>query len=199
MTINSAGPYRTNPSALPLERKDSLPWDTYRMVSALEAMDACRRRRQLERELQHAWRSSVCDEVFFIENSFLDQLLAKIEEVIINVRLPTEYKSADYARAKATSFGIELFKCWLKHASAQRPRAAGPHARVLIANEESESPPLPEEIRINYTSTRWCVDSGANRDICREPSLFNGNVRPKILTIGEAGQGHSFMSQVKAP
>jgi len=158
-------------------------------------MDACRRRRQLERELQHAWRSSVCDEVFFIENSFLDQLLAKIEEVIINVRLPTEYKSADYARAKATSFGIELFKCWLKHASAQRPRAAGPHARVLIANEESESPPLPEEIRINYTSTRWCVDSGANRDICREPSLFNGNVRPKVLTIGEAGQGHSFMSQ----
>lgn len=45
------------------------------------------------------------------------------------------------------------------------------------------------------TITRWCVDSGANRDICNERQLFKGEMKAKTIRIGEAGQGHSFMSQ----
>jgi len=45
------------------------------------------------------------------------------------------------------------------------------------------------------TITRWCVDSGANRDICSERQLFKGEMKAKTIRIGEAGQGHSFMSQ----
>ena len=29
--------------------------------------------------------------------------------------------------------------------------------------------------------------------------LFKGRAKPKVLTIGEAGQGHSFLSQVEGP
>jgi len=49
----------------------------------------------------------------------------------------------------------------------------------------------------NVAITRWCVDSGANRDICNERHLFNGNMTEKHIRIGEAGAGHSFTSEAE--
>ena len=47
----------------------------------------------------------------------------------------------------------------------------------------------------SYVKTRWCVDSGANRDICRDISIAEGDPIPRSLVIGEAGRGHSFNSE----
>jgi len=71
----------------------------------------------------------------------------------------------------------------------------GSRANVLIARD---LPPL-DEIKVNYVSSRWCVDSGANRDICREISMAQGRDKAKQLTIGEAGRGHSFTSEAEGP
>ena len=68
---------------------------------------------------------------------------------------------------------------------------------MLIASEGVAPPPV--KTRANYASTKWCVDSGANRDICRESVLFNGHEVAKTLVIGEAGTGHSFTSQAEGP
>src|SRR3954453_20372689 len=101
----------------------------------------------------------------------MDQLLSRVNQLIEAAALPSESKSSDYARSKAVSYGIELFKCWLKYVAPERSRTHVT-ARVLIAKEEGEA--APEKVQANFSNTRWCVDSGANRDICREPYLFNG-------------------------
>ena len=54
-------------------------------------------------------------------------------------------------------------------------------------------------VRAAQSVTRWCVDSGANRDICRDEQLFAGNAKPKVISIGEAGQGHCFTSKAEGP
>jgi hypothetical protein len=188
------------------------------MVTALEAMEHCRRHRQIERELQQHWRATVSDGVFRwwrlsaaqfswdlsasdigqIESTFVDQLLGKINELLQDGPSESDSKATvDYVRSKATSYGIELFKCWLKHVSPRRAQHRGSVARVLIASEAGDPTVMTAEVR--NTSTRWCVDSGANRDICRDIRLFNGRAKPKVLTIGEAGQGHSFSSQAEGP
>ena len=48
-------------------------------------------------------------------------------------------------------------------------------------------------------TSRWCVDSGANRDLCRDLNLFGGRARPKTIRIGEAGLGHTFESSAEGP
>ena len=65
-------------------------------------------------------------------------------------------------------------------------------AAVLVA----EDAPVEAKAAMARGSgaTRWCVDSGANRDICNERHLFANGVTPKAIRIGEAGQGHSFTS-----
>ena len=45
----------------------------------------------------------------------------------------------------------------------------------------------------------WCVDSGANRDICKDASMSRGKAVAKPLVIGEAGKGHSFLSESEGP
>ena len=67
-------------------------------------------------------------------------------------------------------------------------------ANVLIAQEKPDTP-----VVVNYVNTKWCVDSGANRDICKDISLAQGRGKAKALLIGEAGQGHSFFSEAEGP
>ncbi len=50
-----------------------------------------------------------------------------------------------------------------------------------------------------YVRERWCVDSGANRDICRDISYAEGKAIPKPLLVGEAGKGHGFYSEAEGP
>ena len=212
-----AGPYQTVAVPPPLENKQSLSVDVFRVVASLEAMELLRRHCQIERERRQQWRAITCNEIFIwwrsiiislpvpllpqdrvrIQNGFVDDLMAKIA-YILGALHPSETKCGDYVRDKATSYGLELFKCWLKHVTVRQD--SHPRARVLIASEQGASPSQPP-ICVSYasSSTRWCVDSGANRDICREPALFNGRAQPKVLTIGEAGQGHSFQSQAEGP
>jgi hypothetical protein len=72
------------------------------------------------------------------------------------------------------------------------------HANVVIVSELSDRPIIARAKATRF-STLWCVDSGANRDMCNEIKLFNGRAKPKTLTIGEAGKGHSFLSQGEGP
>ena len=44
-----------------------------------------------------------------------------------------------------------------------------------------------------------CVDSGANRNLCRDVKQSNGRAKKKDLVIGEAGMGHSFSSEAEGP
>lgn len=67
------------------------------------------------------------------------------------------------------------------------------HASVLVADDAPVEAGVTA--RQSFMTTRWCVDSGANRDICGERHLFKGELKPKAIRIGEAGQGHSFSSQ----
>ena len=46
---------------------------------------------------------------------------------------------------------------------------------------------------------KWCVNSGANRDICKEVGLAQGRQVEKKLNIGEVGSGHSFTSEAEGP
>ena len=66
-------------------------------------------------------------------------------------------------------------------------------ANVLTVQDTTDAPV------VNYLNTRWCVDSGANRDICRDQSMADGDPVPRKLTIGEAGTGHSFCSEAVGP
>ena len=52
--------------------------------------------------------------------------------------------------------------------------------RVLTEQE----PNVEHEVLVrNAVSTiRWCVDSGANRDICKDLQLFNGQAKPGSRT-----------------
>ena len=70
-------------------------------------------------------------------------------------------------------------------------------ANVLVAQECGVEPEVV--VRAAQSVTRWCVDSGANRDICRDEQLFAGNAKPKVISIGEAGQGHCFTSKAEGP
>ena len=49
------------------------------------------------------------------------------------------------------------------------------------------------------TPNRWCVDSGANRDLCKDFSLAGGQEKPCAIPIGEAGEGHSFLAEAVGP
>ena len=49
-----------------------------------------------------------------------------------------------------------------------------------------------------YHPERWCVDSGANRHLCKSVAQAKGREKKKDLTIGEAGMGH-FKSEVEGP
>ena len=62
---------------------------------------------------------------------------------------------------------------------------AGVLLNVLIAREDSV---VAQQARTSSIS-RWCVDSGANRDICQDITLSNGNHEEKTLIIGEAAAG----------
>ncbi len=65
-------------------------------------------------------------------------------------------------------------------------------ANVLVTREKTN-------VAEPYYSNRWCIDSGANRHLCRDVSLSHGNARKKDLVIGEAGLGHSFHSEAEGP
>jgi hypothetical protein len=62
---------------------------------------------------------------------------------------------------------------------------------VLVASDVSGS----QDVTPAYSKFKWCVDSGANRNICCDASLCYGEMKKKVITIGEAGRGHSFQSQ----
>ena len=68
-------------------------------------------------------------------------------------------------------------------------------ASVLTEGEVRAAPAICE--RDGTSFTRWCVDSGANRDICSEYDLYGSEPTPKIIRIGEAGKGHAFMSKAE--
>ena len=112
---SATGPRGTTLFFPPLERKESLPLEVFRMVAAFEAMELCRRHRQIEREQQQMWRESLCSEVFRwwrsqaaewgtklsassisqIEERFMDQLIFKIDQLVEAAVLPSESKSSD--------------------------------------------------------------------------------------------------------
>ena len=72
-----------------------------------------------------------------------------------------------------------------------------PIASVLVAEGMTQHKTDADVPRAN--SSRWCVDSGANRHLCRELGLFRGKQVPKTIRIGEARAGHTFDSNAEGP
>jgi hypothetical protein len=80
-------------------------------------------------------------------------------------------------------------------------------AAVLVAYEEAQpavatakmpsAEPATTMAMRSVAAARWCVDSGANRDMCNQRHLFSGPMTPKRIRIGEAGSGHSFTSEAE--
>lgn len=58
---------------------------------------------------------------------------------------------------------------------------------VLVAEDDADEV-VEAKVARSTNTTRWCVDSGANRDICRERHLFSA-MRPRTLHIGEPAKG----------
>lgn len=74
---------------------------------------------------------------------------------------------------------------------------AGTVSRVLVAQDTvgeilTQETPIVKQV---ISATRWCIDSGANRDICNERGLFEKDFVSKAIKIGEAGTGHSFLAE----
>ena len=65
-------------------------------------------------------------------------------------------------------------------------------ANVLVTRDRE----LKQE---SYEHYRWCVDSGANRNLCKDRSQARGRDVDRQLVIGEAGVGHSFFSEAEGP
>ena len=96
------------------------------------------------------------------------------------------YMHADYFRKSVFQEWRDAFT------AAPVDHEWGTAANVLtVCEDKSED----DDVLVNYLNTRWCVDSGANRDICQDVSFAEGKEIPKALTIGEAGRGHSFQSE----
>ncbi len=69
-----------------------------------------------------------------------------------------------------------------------------------LGNPSGSSGIVVNTLKINAKEyIRCCVDSGANRDIFKDVSLAKGLAKPKVLVIGEAGKGHSFLSEAEGP
>ena len=89
------------------------------------------------------------------------------------------------------------------HASSHTPPQSSSliepaaEVRVLVVDDPAPAPEVRAQLSVS--TTRWCVDSGANRDICKELILFGGKETPRQIAIGEAGEGHSFMSKAEGP
>jgi hypothetical protein len=136
---------RTDPAVPTLEKKEALGTDTFRMITALESMDHVRRHRQIQREAQQQWRATVCNAVFLwwrtsvasfskpvppteveqIQSTYMDQLLGTIDQVLKSA--PTLDPEVDkYVRTKSTTYGVELYKCWLKYVTPRPRRHYGP-------------------------------------------------------------------------
>ena len=68
-------------------------------------------------------------------------------------------------------------------------------ASIVIAKE---TPAQVNKIQAeSLTSVDFIIDSGANRDICRDKYLFQGNLVPKQTVIGEASAGHVFTAEAE--
>ena len=78
----------------------------------------------------------------------------------------------------AISSGLQLLQ---KSANLTPPGLYKPDIQARLARISS-----------GQSKVRWCIDSGANRDICKDISLSKGKAVRKSLVIGEAGRGHSF-------
>ena len=117
---------------------------------------------------------------------------ARVAHVVTQPQAPVAKADigADRSEVQASASHDE---CTTPRVSAAQP---GPVAHVLVA-EESEPAAAVLQARSSANSTRWCIDSGANRDICKEYELFGGKAAPKVIAIGEAGTGHSFTSKAE--
>ena len=162
------------------------------------------RRDEIESDLSRWWRRMAIiygvwlatSEISEIEQDFKRESERRIQIGLEKMRV-IQGSSADiYLRLHAEAHCKYLFNRW--QGAVCRARAQFTEeviqSNVLIAQEQS-----PEKVTLNYSNTRWCVDSGANRDICREVCMAEGREVPKKLVIGEAGRGHSFLSEAEGP
>ena len=69
-----AGPYQTVAVPPPLENKQSLSVDVFKVVASLEAMELLRRHCQIERERRQQWRAITCNEIFIWWRSIIISL-----------------------------------------------------------------------------------------------------------------------------
>lgn len=165
------------------------------------------RRDKIERALYNWRRTKVLSygEAFVVnllaweEREFKLEADNFIDTAIQGLGMSNRTGDAIYLLYNARKYAEALHQIWVVHIPEQNYWSEDPPSRDIVANVMvvQEKPAVP--VVVTYVNTKWCVDSGANRDICKEVALAKGRQVDKKLTIGEAGSGHSFTSEAEGP
>ena len=107
-------------------------------------------------------------------------------------------QEAIYLLYNAEKYAEALRHIWVDHIPKLNYWSKDPPSRDVVANAMVQEKPAAPVV-VAYVNTKWFVDSGANRDICKEVGLVEGRQVEKKLTIGEAGSGQSFTSEAEGP
>ena len=155
-------------------------------------------RNTLEAMVYHGWKGFITKHHDFLEQRTIEELEAEMKEqideqiklILGHYHLQEHSHAGVYLVFHAREYARDLFSAY-REATVRGdiPIFVFPVTANVLKVQELDS------VSNSYVGTRWCVDSGANRDICRDISMARGQAIPRILTIGEAGTGHSFTSE----
>jgi hypothetical protein len=127
--------------------------------------------------------SMLADDVARVELTFRDQLSSIISARLLKAGIDASGRSYADLFQHAMTYGDSLLDVWARHIRGKARRALFVPSIIPFLGPSSESGDTSTAARvltvvsqqvpihINYSLTRWCVDSGANRDICREVAL----------------------------
>ena len=145
-------------------------------------------RQSIEAIIYRWWRKVVSSHGDLLSLKSLSKIDARVQYEVES-RLAASFamlqvregsNAAAYLRVHALAYGNYLYAAWRD--AARRGELVSYHqgiqANVLTVQEGGD-------VSVNYLNTRWCVDSGANRDICCEVSMAQGRAIPRRLIIGE--------------
>ena len=210
-------------SSAPSNNRCNLNKPLHKVADRLEKLELRRSRKNRERILQYQHREEIesalarwwrrmgvlygvmlsSNDILDIEGDFIRDSGKRIDVCLAQFKVARGTSAYTYLNMHAEMYAKNMWNVWARMVTeAKYPSCKVKKERVcaavLIAQEASISD-CADSVMINYTNTRWCVDSGANRDICRDVSLAQGREISKALSIGEAGQSHSFMSEAEGP
>ena len=138
------------------------------------------RRDEIESSLTRWWRRRMIELQGYLEEN-RDELFREYDAIV--QQFLTRYGMHQTLHGVA---GLLSASAYEHYETLLQTVDGGGLANVLVTRDKQAR-------NETYNSHRWCVDSGANRHLCRDRSLAKGKETEKKLVIGEAGIGHSLV------